>query len=210
VSTNTDKDKKGRSLQLPLSEAQARGLKLGEVLRLSGVIYTARDAAHKRMIAGLEAGEPPPFPLDGALIYYVGPTPPKPGQVIGSAGPTTSGRMDAWAPTLIARGLRGMIGKGPRGVAVIEACRAHGAVYLAATGGAGALLARSITAAEVVAYEDLGTEAIRRLEVTDFPVVVVNDCRGGDLYQSGREQFSKSPVPPAASGSSTDRGGSVK
>ncbi len=179
----------GRALQLPLREEVARSLKLGEVLRLSGVIYTARDAAHKRMVAGLEAGEGLPVDLKDEILYYVGPTPPKPGQVIGSAGPTTSGRMDAWAPGLIARGLRGMIGKGPRSAAVVEACQEHGAVYLAATGGAGALLARSIRAAEVVAYEDLGTEAIRRLEVKDFPVVVVNDCHGGDLYRSGRERF---------------------
>ncbi len=182
-------DTKGRVLQLPLTEAAARSLKLGEVLRLTGVIYTARDAAHKRMIAGLESGEELPIDMGDAIIYYVGPTPPKPGQVIGSAGPTTSGRMDAWAPRLIARGLRGMIGKGPRGPAVVAACEEHGAVYLAATGGAGALLARSIRAAEVVAYEDLGTEAIRRLEVEDFPVVVVNDCHGGDLYESGRQRF---------------------
>ena len=180
---------KGRRVQLPLSEEVARSLKVGEVLSLSGIIYTARDSAHKRIVASLDAGEPAPLPLEGAVIYYVGPTPPKPGQVIGSAGPTTSGRMDAWASLLIKRGLRAMIGKGPRAAAVVEACREHGAVYLAATGGAGALLARSIKTAEVIAYEDLGPEAIRRLEVEDFPVVVVNDTRGGDLYKSGRERF---------------------
>lgn len=150
---------------------------------LSGVVYTGRDAAHKRLFDLLQRGEDLPVDLRGQVIYYVGPTPTRPGQVIGSAGPTTSGRMDAYAPALIAYGLRGMIGKGMRGPAVIEAMKEHGAVYFAATGGAAALLARRIVSCEIVAYEDLGTEAIRRLIVEDFPVIVANDAHGGDVYR---------------------------
>jgi fumarate hydratase subunit beta len=175
----------------PLSEADARALKAGDAVLLNGTLYTARDAAHKRLVEALERGEATPFPLEGAVVYYVGPTPPRPGQVIGSAGPTTSGRMDAYAPLLIARGLRGMVGKGQRQQPVKEACARHGAVYFAATGGAGALLARCIKAAEVVAYEDLGTEAIRRLTVEDFPCIVVNDAHGNDLYQSGKDKYKR-------------------
>ncbi len=180
-----------RSVRLtaPLSEADVRALRIGDEVLLSGTVYTARDAAHKRLIETLDRGEPLPLPLEGAAIYYVGPTPAKPGQVIGSAGPTTSGRMDAYAPRLIALGLRAMIGKGQRQKAVAEACVRYGCVDLAATGGAGALLARTIKSSEVVAYDDLGTEAIRRLEVVDFPCIVALDTTGADLYVAGREQW---------------------
>jgi fumarate hydratase subunit beta len=176
-------------LTAPLSEAAVRDLRIGDEVLLSGTIYTGRDAAHKRMIEALDRGETLPFPIEGAVIYYVGPTPAKPGQVIGSAGPTTSGRMDAYAPRLIALGLRAMIGKGQRLAPVVEACVTHGCAYLAATGGAGALLARTIQAAEVVAYDDLGPEAVRRLTVVDFPCIVALDTTGADLYVAGREQW---------------------
>jgi len=176
-------------LTAPLSEADVRRLRIGDEVLLSGIVYTARDAAHKRLMETLDRGEPLPFPIDGAAIYYVGPTPAKPGQVIGSAGPTTSGRMDAYAPRLIALGQRAMIGKGQRLKAVAEACVTYGCVDLAATGGAGALLARTVKSATVVAYEDLGPEAIRRLEVVDFPCIVALDTTGADLYVAGREQW---------------------
>jgi fumarate hydratase subunit beta len=176
-------------LRPPLTGEDVAGLRSGDSVLITGVLYTARDAAHARLTGLLREGKPLPFPLEGQIIYYVGPTPPKPGSVIGSAGPTTSGRMDAYAPELMAAGLRGMIGKGSRSEGVKEAMVRHGAVYLAATGGAGALLSQRIRKAEVVAYEDLGPEAIRRLEVEDFPVVVVNDVHGGDLYQAGVRQY---------------------
>ena len=150
---------------------------------ISGEIYTARDAAHKRMIETLESGGTLPFPIQDQIIYYAGPTPAKPGQVIGSCGPTTSGRMDAYAPKLIRLGLTGMIGKGLRSDEVAEAMQENGAVYFGAVGGAGALIAKSVTAAEVVAYEDLGTEAVRRLTVKDFPAVVIIDRYGENLYE---------------------------
>ncbi|HOK53116.1 MAG TPA: Fe-S-containing hydro-lyase [Armatimonadota bacterium] len=178
-------------LTTPFSEQDVRTLKAGDTVLLSGVIYTGRDAAHKRLYELLQAGKELPVDLKGQVIYYVGPTPAKPGQVIGSAGPTTSGRMDAYAPTLIAYGLRGMIGKGLRNQAVIDAMKEHGAVYLGATGGAAALLAKRITACEVVAYEDLGTEAIRRLVVVDFPLIVVNDSHGGDFYREGVKLYER-------------------
>ena len=163
------------SITTPLRRDVARGLRCGDSVLLSGVLYTARDAAHMRM-AGLAAqGREMPFPIDGAVIYYVGPTPPKPGRVIGSAGPTTSSRMDAFAPTLISLGLAGMIGKGARGPGVVAAMREYGAVYFGALGGAGALLARSVESSESVAYEDLGAEAIRRLIIWDMPLTVVID-----------------------------------
>jgi len=176
-------------LTTPISEEVARRLKAGDRVLLSGVVYTGRDAAHKRLFELLEAGEELPVDLRGQVIYYVGPTPARPGRVIGSAGPTTSGRMDAYAPALIACGLRGMIGKGLRSQAVIDAMKQHGAVYFGATGGAAALLARRITACEIVAYEDLGPEAIRRLVVEDFPVIVVNDAHGGDFYREGVARY---------------------
>jgi fumarate hydratase subunit beta len=155
------------------------------------VVYTARDAAHKRLIQLIEAGESLPFDLDGQVIYYVGPSPAKPGQAVGAAGPTTSYRMDAYAPTLIARGLRGMFGKGKRNDAVKDAMRSHTAVYFAAIGGAGALMAKSILSAEVIAYPELGPEAIRRLEVHNFPVIVANDAHGGDLYEEGAKAYAR-------------------
>jgi len=176
-------------LQTPLSDEAVSRLHAGDSVLLSGVIYTGRDAAHKRLFDLLQAGKPLPIDLRGQVIYYVGPTPAKPGQVIGSAGPTTAGRMDAYAPALIEHGLRGMIGKGRRSPEVIEAMKKHKAVYFGATGGAAALLARCIKKAEVVAYEDLGPEAIHRLEVEDFPLIVINDIHGGDLYEEGVRKY---------------------
>ena len=171
-------------INLPLTKEIAKTLKAGDLIKLSGVIYTARDAAHKRLIERLEANEPLPFDLKDSIIYYVGPTPEKPGAVIGSAGPTTSYRMDAYTPTLLDLGLRGMIGKGPRNSLVIDAMKRKDAVYFAAVGGAAALLALHIKEAEVIAFDDLGTEAIRRLVVEDFPVIVATDCHGNSLYST--------------------------
>ena len=171
------------TIHTPLTKEEAQKLKAGDTVLLTGVIYTARDAAHKRMCEALERGEELPFPLQDAVIYYVGPTPAPPGRVIGSAGPTTSGRMDAYAPRRMEEGLRGMIGKGERTDAVIESMKKNGAVYFAATGGAAALLASRIKAAKGIAWEDLGTEAVRRLEVEDFPLTVVIDAEGRDLYK---------------------------
>ncbi|MGI6158134.1 MAG: Fe-S-containing hydro-lyase [Saccharofermentanales bacterium] len=172
-------------LNAPFTEAEARRLKSGQRVLLSGTIYTLRDAGHKRLIELLERGETPPFPIENAVMYYVGPTPATGGRPIGSAGPTTSYRMDPYTPPLIERGLRGMIGKGYRDAAVVEAMKTYGAVYFAATGGAGALISRAIVDAEVICWEDLGTEALRRLEVKDFPVTVIIDTEGRDLYQDG-------------------------
>ena len=177
------------SIQLPLTPEKARELRAGDSCLLSGIIYTARDAAHKRLCALAEEGKELPFPVKDATIYYVGPTPAKPGQAIGSAGPTTSYRMDAYSPTLIALGETGMIGKGKRGPEVIAAMKEHGAVYFGAIGGCGALLSRCIQSAKVVAYDDLGAEAIRELAVKDFPVVVVIDALGNNLYESGRKDY---------------------
>lgn len=175
----------------PLDKETIEKLHAGDRVTISGVIYTARDAAHKRMVEALDRGEPLPIPLEGQIIYYMGPSPARPGKPIGSAGPTTSGRMDTYAPTLLARGLKGMIGKGNRSPQVREAIKQYGALYLAATGGAGALIARTIKKAEVVAYQDLGAEAIRRLEVEDFPAVVINDIYGGDLYEEGKAKYAR-------------------
>lgn len=179
-------------LETPFTPEQARGLKAGDSVLLSGTIYTARDAAHKRLCELLDRGESLPVELRDAIIYYVGPTPAKPGRPIGSAGPTTSYRMDAYAPRLLDIGLRGMIGKGGRAPAVVESMVRNGAVYFAAIGGAAALMAKSITKAEIVAYEDLGAEALRRLEVVEFPLTVVIDSKGNDLYQIGRERYLQS------------------
>lgn len=176
-------------LHTPLSREDARALRCGKSCLITGTIYTARDAAHKRLCELAARGEPLPFDIEGAIIYFVGPTPAKPGQVIGSAGPTTSYRMDAYSPTLISLGQTGMIGKGKRGEAVVEAMREHGAVYLGAIGGLGALLGQCVKKAEVIAYPDLGAEAVRRLEVENFPVVVVIDSEGNNLYEIGRRAY---------------------
>jgi fumarate hydratase subunit beta len=169
-------------LRSPLTTEVARSLHVGDRVLISGEVYTARDAAHRRLVDLLEAGKPLPIELEGAIIYYCGPTPAPPGRPIGSAGPTTSSRMDAYAPLLHAHGVRATIGKGPRGAAVRVALQEHGAVYLAAVGGAGALLAECIVAAEVVAFEDLGTEAIRKLTVEDFPAIVAYDAHGAGAF----------------------------
>ena len=176
-------------LHTPLSREDARALRCGESCLITGTIYTARDAAHKRLCELAAKGEPLPFDIEGAIIYFVGPTPAKPGPVIGSAGPTTSYRRDAYSPALIALGQTGMIGKGKRGEAVVDAMRRYGAVYLGAIGGLGALLGKCVKKAEVIAYPDLGAEAVRRLEVENFPVVVVIDSEGNNLYELGRRAY---------------------
>ena len=176
----------------PLTHAMARTLRAGDTILLSGTVYTARDAAHKRLCALLDEGKELPFNVQDAVIYYVGPCPAQSGQIIGSAGPTTSYRMDAYAPRLIAKGLTGMAGKGRRNEAVASAMRQYGAVYLGAIGGAGALLASCITAAEIVCYEDLGSEAVRRLTVKDMPLTVIMDAAGGSLYETGPAAYLKS------------------
>jgi fumarate hydratase subunit beta len=173
----------------PLKEEDTRKLKSGDIVYLNGVIFTARDAAHKRLVELLQKGEELPFDLNGSVIYFVGPTPPKPGDPIGSAGPTTSYRMDSYSPTMLKHGSLGMIGKGKRSQEVKDACKEFGGIYFGATGGAGALLGKKITSAEIIAYPELGPEAVRRIEVKDFPVTVINDSHGGDLYQAGREQY---------------------
>ncbi|MBI1987884.1 MAG: Fe-S-containing hydro-lyase [Nitrospinae bacterium] len=178
-------------LTTPLSEEDVSRLRIGDRVLLNGILYTARDAAHARLVALMDRGEELPIDLQGQVIYFAGPSPAKPGKVIGSIGPTTSSRMDAYSPKLIARGLKGMIGKGSRSPQVIEAMVQHKCVYFGATGGAAALLAKTVKKAQVVAYEDLGPEAIVRLEVENFPVVVINDARGGDLYREGRKKYSK-------------------
>jgi len=178
-------------LNTPLSDEDVDKLKIGDKVYLTGIIYTGRDAAHKRMIDLLDAGKSLPIDICGQVIYYVGPAPAKPGQPIGSAGPTTSYRMDAYAPKLMKLGMKGMIGKGNRSSEVIEAMKKHKVLYFGATGGAGALIAKSIKKAEVVAYEDLGPEAIMRLEVENFPVVVINDTKGNDLYVEGAKKYRK-------------------
>jgi len=177
------------NIKTPLNEETIKKLKAGDQVFITGVIYTARDAAHKRLVETLDKGEKMPFDLTGQTVYYMGPSPAKPGQVIGSAGPTTSGRMDSYAPRLMASGLKGMIGKGNRSQAVKDALKKYKAVYFAAIGGAGALISKSIKKAEVIAYEDLGAEAIRRLEVENFPVTVINDIHGGDLYEQGKAKY---------------------
>ncbi len=173
----------------PLSEEAVLALRAGQAVLINGTVYTARDAAHRRMAEAIERGEELPFDIRGQVIYYVGPTPAPPGMIIGAAGPTTAGRMDRYVPVLLARGLKGMIGKGSRSAEVKEALKQYQAVYFSGLGGAGALLARRIRAVEMVAYEDLGTEAIRRLELEDFPAVVINDCYGGDAYLEARQRW---------------------
>ena len=174
-----------RKLQPPLTESDVRTLKAGDEVLISGVIYGARDMAHKRLCQAIDAGEDLPFALEGAIIYFVGPTPARPGNVTGAAGPTTSSRMDPFSPKLIAKGLKAMIGKGYRGPEVRETLKKYGAIHLSTIGGAGALLSQHIIAAEVIAYEDLGTEAIRKLEVVDFPAVVAYDSHGNSVYTQG-------------------------
>ena len=178
-----------RLLSTPLARTDVEALRAGDRVALSGTVYAARDAAHARLAALLAGGAPLPFPLEGQVIYYVGPTPAPPGMPIGAAGPTTSGRMDPYTPALLAAGLRGMIGKGSRSAEVREAMVRHKAVYFAATGGAGALLARRIRSAEVVAWEELGPEAVRRLVVEEFPLIVINDVHGNDLYEQATALF---------------------
>ena len=178
-----------KRLSAPLSDADVEGLKVGDKVSLTGVIYTGRDAAHKRLVELIEKGEQLPFDPKGQIIYYVGPAPAKPGKPIGSAGPTTSYRMDAYTPKLIEVGLKGMIGKGSRNSHVVDAMKKHKAVYFAAVGGAAALIAKRIKKKDLVAYEDLGAEAIFRLEVEDFPVIVANDVTGADLYQQGVDAY---------------------
>jgi len=180
-----------KKIKLPLTEKIIVGLKAGDNLLISGVLYVARDAAHKRMVEALDKGEPLPFDIKGQTIYYMGPTPAPPGKVIGSAGPTTSSRMDVYTPRLLAAGLKGMIGKGVRSQEVKDALKKYKAVYLAAVGGAGALLSKTIVKFEVIAYPELGPEAILRIEVKDFPATVINDIYGGDLYAEGKEKYSR-------------------
>lgn len=180
-----------KRITTPLDDEVVAGLRAGDQVLLTGVVYTARDAAHKRLVALIEEGKPLPFELAGQVVYYVGPTPAKPGEPIGAAGPTTAGRMDPYAPVLMEHGLKGMIGKGARSKAVRDAMVRHRAVYFAAVGGAGALAAKRIKSAEIVAYEDLGPEAVRKLYVEDFPLFVVNDVYGGDLYEEGVARYRK-------------------
>ncbi|MFN2273100.1 MAG: Fe-S-containing hydro-lyase [Anaerolineae bacterium] len=178
-------------LTTPLTDSTIEQLHAGDKVSITGTIYVGRDAAHKRLVAALDAGNPLPFDPKGQIIYYMGPAPAKPGDPIGSAGPTTSYRMDPYAPRMLEAGLKGMIGKGNRSMPVRDAMQRYKAVYLAATGGAGALIAKSIKSATVIAYDDLGAEALRRLEVEDFPAIVVNDIYGGDAYEDGVKQFNR-------------------
>ncbi|MBP6940983.1 MAG: Fe-S-containing hydro-lyase [Syntrophorhabdaceae bacterium] len=178
-----------KKIQTPLDDSTVEKLKAGEKVFLSGFIFTARDAAHKKFFEALDKGEELPFDMRNQIIYYCGPSPAPPGRVIGSCGPTTSGRMDAYAPRLISLGLKGMIGKGKRSVAVKDALKQYRAVYFGATGGAGALLSRSVVSSEIVAYEDLGPEAVVKLGVKDLPLFVINDMYGDDLYEAGIQQY---------------------
>lgn len=180
-----------RRLRLPLTDEVVTSLHAGDRVLLSGELLTGRDAAHKRLIELLDEGKSLPIDVRGQVIYYVGPSPPRPGMIIGAAGPTTGGRMDSYAPKLMALGLKGMIGKGARSQPVRDAMKQYKCVYFGAVGGAGALLSKYIKKAEIIAYEDLGTEAIRRLEVEDFPVIVVDDTYGADLYEEGRQQYAQ-------------------
>jgi fumarate hydratase subunit beta len=178
-------------LTTPLTDDVIEQLRAGDKVSITGVIYVGRDAAHKRLVAALDAGEPLPFDPEGQVIYYMGPAPAKPGDPIGSAGPTTSYRMDPYAGQMMEAGLKGMIGKGNRSMPVREAMQKHKAIYMSAIGGAGALIAKSIKKADVIAYDDLGAEALRRLEVEDCPAIVVNDIYGGDAYEDGMKKYSR-------------------
>ena len=181
-----------KNITVPMTEEEARALKAGDSVLISGTVYTARDAAHKRMDETIKRGEKLPFDVKDNVIYYMGPSPARPGRAIGSAGPTTASRMDRYAPKLLDMGLRGMIGKGKRTDEVKEAVMRNGAVYFSAVGGAGALLSKAIVSSEVIAYDDLGTEAIRKLEVRDFPAIVVMDSEGNDLYKTAPEEYRQS------------------
>ncbi len=199
-------------IRLPLTDESVEKLHAGDHVTLTGVIYTARDAAHKRLIEALDKGEPLPIDIKGAVIYYVGPTPERPGKVIGAAGPTTSMRLNPYTPRLMAEGLKASIGKGGRSQEVKDALKKYKGVYLLSVGGAGALLSKRVKKMEVVAYEDLGTEAIRRLEVENFPVIVANDMHGGDLLESGKARYQKREVlggyvPVGADPNAPDGGG---
>lgn len=178
-----------KKIRTPLTDETVADLRAGDRVLISGYIYTARDAAHKKMTELLDKGEPLPFDIKGQVIYFVGPAPAKPGQVINSAGPTTSGRMNPYSPKMIAAGLKGMIGKGEMGPAVVEALKKYKAVYMVAVGGAGALIAERITEVELVAYEELGAEAVRRLKVEDFPAIVAQDCYGDNIYVTGVAKY---------------------
>lgn len=178
-----------KKVTTPLTDEAVKSLKCGDRVNISGIIYTGRDAAHKIMCEALEKGEEIPVDWTGQVIYYAGPTPAKPGNVIGSCGPTTSGRMDAYSPTMMDQGLKGMIGKGPRSKEVVDAMKKHNVVYFAAVGGAAALIASSVKECEVIAYDDLGPEAVRRLKVENYPCVVVIDSEGNNLYEKGPAQF---------------------
>jgi fumarate hydratase subunit beta len=180
-----------KEVQPPLSDADVESLTAGDRVRITGVLYTARDAAHGRLFPLIEKGERLPIEVKGQIIYYTGPSPARPGDVVGSIGPTTASRMDKFTPALLRLGLKGTIGKGYRGQVVKDALQQYRGVYFGAIGGAGAVLSRHVKKLEVVAYEDLGTEAIRRLEVEAFPAIVINDCRGGDLYQDGQKAYAR-------------------
>jgi fumarate hydratase subunit beta len=180
-----------KRIALPLTDETVANLKAGDDVLLSGTMYVGRDSAHKRIVEALDQGKPLPFDIRGQTIYYMGPSPAKPGQAIGSAGPTTSGRMDSYSPRLMAEGLRGMVGKGMRTPAVKEAMKKYRAVYFAAIGGAGALISKAIKKSDVIAYEELGAEALLRIEVADFPAIVINDIHGGDLYEEGKAKYKK-------------------
>jgi len=180
-----------KEVRAPLTDRDVESLNTGDRVRISGVVYTARDAAHARLVELIQAGRPLPIDIEGQIIYYTGPSPARPGAVVGSIGPTTGGRMDPHKPALLERGLKATIGKGARSPAVREALARYRAVYFGAIGGAGAVLSRFIRTLEVVAYADLGTEAIRRLEVENFPAIVINDCHGRDLYEEGRKAYAR-------------------
>ena len=183
-------------VRTPLSDTDVRSLKAGDRVRISGVIFTARDAAHARLLPLIETGEALPIDVRGQIIYYTGPSPARPGTVIGSVGPTTASRMDTFTPALLKLGLKGTIGKGYRGQPVKDALKQYTAVYFGSIGGAGAVLSEFVKKSEVVAYEDLGTEAIRRLEVDAFPAIVLYDCHGGDLYQDGQKAYAREDASP--------------
>lgn len=184
-----------KRIMLPFTDEVVRGLRAGDRLLLNGVLYVARDAAHKRMVEALDRGEPLPIEIKGATIYFMGPSPARPGRPMGAGGPTTASRMDPYSPRLVALGLKAMIGKGKRSLAVRQSLQQHNAVFLGGVGGAGALLSRAVVSAEVIAYDDLGPEALRRLEVEDLPVTVVDDATGRDLYEEGRAKYRRDVTP---------------